>query len=114
MKRLVLDAKWDGNPDYVVSDWEKKTGKAITGRVLEVGKGVTNVEVGDMVTVEEMRGCGHCTPCRNGIPSVIRLVAPGRLDLSPIITATFGLDNVVEAIAQSTAQSDGKIMVPPS
>ena len=31
MRGLVLDAKWDPKPDYVVSDWEKQTGKAITG-----------------------------------------------------------------------------------
>ena len=31
MKALVLDAKWEPRPDYVVSEWEKKTGKAITG-----------------------------------------------------------------------------------
>jgi hypothetical protein len=31
MKGLVLDAKWDPRPDYAVSDWEKETGKAITG-----------------------------------------------------------------------------------
>lgn len=31
MKGLVLDARWDPRPDYKVSDWEKRTGKAITG-----------------------------------------------------------------------------------
>jgi threonine dehydrogenase-like Zn-dependent dehydrogenase len=31
MKGLVLDAKWDPRPDYKVSDWEKRTGKAVTG-----------------------------------------------------------------------------------
>jgi len=47
-------------------------------------------------------------------PNVIRLVASGRLDLSPIITARFNLDDVVKAIAQSTTRSDGKIMVTPN
>jgi threonine dehydrogenase-like Zn-dependent dehydrogenase len=136
MKGLVLDARWDPKPDYVVSDWEKETGKAITGnaiwrypslqvqqwpdpkpgpqdvlveikacgvcgsdmhfyetdkdgyilypgltkfptilgheftgKVVELGKAVTNLKVGDMVTVEEMQWCGHCTPCRNGFPN---------------------------------------------
>lgn len=32
MKGLVLDAKWDPKSDYQVSDWEKETGKAITGK----------------------------------------------------------------------------------
>jgi threonine dehydrogenase-like Zn-dependent dehydrogenase len=136
MKGLVLDAKWDPKPDYKPSDWEKETGKAVTGssiwrhptlevrdwpdpkvgpydvlvavkacgvcgsdmhfyetdkegyilypgltkfptilghefsgQVVEAGKKVTNVKVGDMVTVEEMQWCGRCTPCRNGFPN---------------------------------------------
>ena len=136
MKGLVLDAKWDPRPDYAVSDWEKKTGKAITGnsiwrhpklevrdwedpkpgpnevlvevkacgvcgsdmhfyetdaqnyilypgltkfptilghefsgKVVELGKGVTSIQMGDLVTVEEMIWCGRCTPCRNGFPN---------------------------------------------
>ena len=136
MKGLVLDAKWDPKPDYVVSDWEKETGKAITGnsiwrnptlevrdwpdptpgprdvlldiqacgvcgsdmhfyetddqdyilypgltkfptilghefsgKVIEVGKEVTLLKPGDMVTVEEMIWCGRCIPCRNGYPN---------------------------------------------
>ena len=136
MKGLVLDAKWDPRPDYKPSDWEKETGKAVTGssiwrhprlevrdwpdpkvgpydvlvavnacgvcgsdmhfyetdkegyilypgltkfptilghefsgQVVEAGKNVTNVKVGDMVTVEEMQWCGRCTPCRNGFPN---------------------------------------------
>jgi len=136
MKGLVLDAKWDPKPDYAVSEWEKETGKAITGnsiwrnptlevrdwpdptpgpqdvlleiqacgvcgsdmhfyetddqgyilypgltkfptilghefsgKVVETGKAVTGLEVGDMVTVEEMIWCGRCIPCRNGYPN---------------------------------------------
>ena len=136
MKGLVLDAKWDPKPDYVVSDWEKETGKAITGnsiwrnpslevrdwpdptlgakdvllevqacgvcgsdmhfyetddqdyilypgltkfptilghefsgKVVEVGREVTQLKPGDMVTVEEMIWCGRCIPCRNGYPN---------------------------------------------
>ncbi|MCK5646655.1 MAG: alcohol dehydrogenase catalytic domain-containing protein [Anaerolineales bacterium] len=136
MKGLVLDAKWKPKSDYKVSDWEKETGKAVTGssvwhnptleirdwpdptpgpkevlidiqacgvcgsdmhfyetddedyilypgltkfptilghefsgKVAEVGKDVTLLQVGDMVTVEEMVWCGRCTPCRNGFPN---------------------------------------------
>lgn len=136
MKALVLDAQWDPRPDYKVSDWEKATGKAITGssvwrhpklevrtvpdptpgpddvllkikacgvcgsdihfyehdkddyilypgltkfptitghefagEVVEVGKNVKSLKVGDMVTAEEMIWCGYCTPCRNGFPN---------------------------------------------
>jgi len=136
MKGLVLDAVWEPKPDYVVSEWEKKTGKAITGnsiwrhphlevrdwedpklgpqdvllavqacgvcgsdmhfyetdeddyilypgltkfptilghefsaKVVEVGKEVETLKVGDMVTAEEMIWCGRCIPCRNGYPN---------------------------------------------
>jgi threonine dehydrogenase-like Zn-dependent dehydrogenase len=136
MKGLVLDAKWDPRPTYTVSDWEKKTGKAISGneiwrnptlevrswpdpkpgpqevlleiqacgvcgsdmhfyetdsdnyilypgltkfatilghefsaKVVEIGKDVTLLTPGDMVTVEEMIWCGRCIPCRNGYPN---------------------------------------------
>ena len=136
MKGLVLDAVWEPKPDYTVSNWEKETGKAITGnsiwrhpklqvrevpdpqikpdqillevkacgicgsdmhfyetddqdymlypgltkfpsitghelsgKVVEVGKEVTDLKPGDMVTVEEMIWCGHCIPCRNGYPN---------------------------------------------
>jgi len=136
MKGLVLDAKWDPRPDYALSDWEKGTGKAISGnsvwrypklevrewpdpqpgpnevllaiqacgvcgsdmhfyetdeddyilypgltrfptilghefsgKVVEAGKEVELLKVGDMVTVEEMIWCGRCIPCRNGYPN---------------------------------------------
>lgn len=136
MKGLVLDAQWDPKPDYKVSDWEKKTGKAITGnsiwrnptlevvdwpdpkpgpkevvlevqacgvcgsdmhfyetddqnyilypgltkfptilghefsgKVVAMGKEVSQLESGDMVTAEEMIWCGRCIPCRNGYPN---------------------------------------------
>jgi len=46
-------------------------------------------------------------------PNVIRMVAAGRLDLSPIVTARYGLDATVEAIAKSTERADGKILVKP-
>jgi threonine dehydrogenase-like Zn-dependent dehydrogenase len=136
MKALVLSATWEPKPGYVVSDFEKKTGKAVTGnsvwrypklevkevakpvpapdqvllkvkacgvcgsdihfyetdqdgyvmypgltkfpcitghelsgQVVEVGSAVTDFQVGDMVTAEEMIWCGHCRPCRDGFPN---------------------------------------------
>ena len=136
MKGLVLTAKWEPREGYQVSEFEKTTGKAITGNaiwrypelkvqevekptikpdqvliqikacgvcgsdmhfyetdeddyilypgltkfptilghefsgeIVEVGSEVENLEVGDMVTAEEMIWCGHCFPCRNGFPN---------------------------------------------
>jgi len=42
------------------------------------------------------------------------MVASGRLDLSPIITARYNLEDAVSAIAKSTERADGKIMVKPN
>lgn len=136
MKALVLSAKWEPREGYQLSEFEKKTGKAITGnavwrhpelkvkevekptikpdqvlirvkacgvcgsdmhfyetddqgyilypgltkfptttghefsgQVVEVGSQVRDLEVGDMVTAEEMIWCGYCVPCRNGFPN---------------------------------------------
>lgn len=38
-----------------------------SGRVVELGKGVNSLKVGDMVSVEEMSWCGCCTACRSGL-----------------------------------------------
>jgi threonine dehydrogenase-like Zn-dependent dehydrogenase len=47
-------------------------------------------------------------------PSVIRMVAAGRLNLSPIVTARYGLEATKEAIAKSMKRTDGKILVKPT
>jgi threonine dehydrogenase-like Zn-dependent dehydrogenase len=44
-------------------------------------------------------------------PSVIEMMAAGLIDTTAMVTARYTLDQVVEAIAQSTARTDGKIMV---
>jgi hypothetical protein len=44
-------------------------------------------------------------------PNVIRLMASGAIDTSKMITARYGLDDVVRAIAQSGERRDGKIIV---
>ena len=40
-------------------------GHEVVGVVVAVGAGVTDVEVGDRVTVEPTLVCGHCKPCLN-------------------------------------------------
>ncbi len=44
-------------------------------------------------------------------PSVIRLMAAGRIDLTPIITSRFPLSQGVEAVQKATRRQDGKIMI---
>jgi threonine dehydrogenase-like Zn-dependent dehydrogenase len=65
MKGLVLDAKWDPRSDYEVSDWEKKTGKAISGcsiwryPKLEVSDW-PDPTPGPQEVILEVRACGVC------------------------------------------------------
>ena len=44
-------------------------GHEFSGEVIETGKDVRDLRVGDLVTVEEMIWCGECVPCRNGWPN---------------------------------------------
>lgn len=41
-------------------------GHEFSGQVVEVGEGVTNVQVGDRVTVEPIYACEECEPCKQG------------------------------------------------
>jgi len=65
MRGLVLDAKWDPKPDYTVSDWEKETGKAVTGNsiwrhpTLEVREW-PDPAPGPQDVLIEVQACGVC------------------------------------------------------
>jgi threonine 3-dehydrogenase len=57
--------KWD--------DWSQRTiktpmviGHEYVGEVVEKGRGVKNIEIGDRVTGEGHIACGHCRNCRRG------------------------------------------------
>lgn len=57
--------KWD--------EWSQKTiktpmtiGHEYVGTIVEKGKGVENIEIGDRVTGEGHIACGHCRNCRRG------------------------------------------------
>lgn len=41
-------------------------GHEFSGQVVEVGEGVTNISVGDRVTVEPVYSCGECEACKQG------------------------------------------------
>lgn len=41
-------------------------GHEFSGQVVEVGEGVTNISIGDRVTVEPVYSCGECEACRQG------------------------------------------------
>ena len=65
MKGLVLSAEWDPRPDYALSDWEKKTGKAVTGSAVWRNPTLQVVETADpQIAPDEVllriKACGVC------------------------------------------------------
>jgi scyllo-inosose 3-dehydrogenase len=65
MKGLVLNAKWDPKPDYAVSEFEKTTGKAVTGSSvwrspeLKV-EDVPEPTIGPDDVLLKVKACGVC------------------------------------------------------
>ena len=102
-----------GAPHLTVPEMEKSL--AINGKIVQIGRAAQRVPL-YLETFQVRRSQFYGAQGHSGhgnFPNVIRLVASGRLDLSPIITARYDLDSAVEAIAQSGERRDGKIMVKP-
>jgi len=65
MKGLVLSADWDPKPDYSLSEWEKRTGKAVTGNAVWHNPRLEVVEIAkpeiapDQVLIA-IKACGVC------------------------------------------------------
>jgi threonine dehydrogenase-like Zn-dependent dehydrogenase len=60
-----------GTDLHFAADWTEgwqPLGHEIAAEVVEVGKGVTNVKVGDKVVPEDVTMCGVCQHCKNGEP----------------------------------------------
>lgn len=103
-----------GAPELTVPEMEKAL--AINGKMVQIGRAAKRVpmylEAFQVRRAQAFGAQGHSG--HETFPNVIRLVASGRLDLSPIITARFGLEATVDAIARSTKRADGKIVIKPS
>ena len=103
-----------GAPHLTVPEMAKAL--AINGKIVQIGRAAQRVPMyleAFQVRRSQVFGAqghsGHET-----FPNVIRLVAAGRLDLSPILTARYGLEETVDAIAKATERADGKILVKPN
>jgi threonine dehydrogenase-like Zn-dependent dehydrogenase len=65
MKALILDAQWDPRPGYAVSEFEKRTGKAINGNSiwrnpkLEI-KQIDTPKIGPDEVLIKVKACGIC------------------------------------------------------
>jgi L-iditol 2-dehydrogenase len=58
-----------GTDLHFAADWTEDwmpLGHEIAAEVVEVGKGVTNLKVGDKVIPEDVTMCGMCANCKNG------------------------------------------------
>jgi threonine dehydrogenase-like Zn-dependent dehydrogenase len=103
-----------GAPHLIMPEME--TALAINGKIVQIGRAARRVpmylEAFQVRRAQVFGAQGHSG--HETFPNVIRMVAAGRLDLSPIITARYGLKQTVDAIAKSTERSDGKILVKPN
>lgn len=102
-----------GAPHLTIPEMQESL--AINGKVVQIGRAARQVPM-YLERFQVRRGQVYGAQGHSGhanFPNVIRLVASGRLDLSPIITARYSLDRAVEAIARAVNRSDGKILVKP-
>jgi threonine dehydrogenase-like Zn-dependent dehydrogenase len=103
-----------GVPEVAVPAMEKAL--AVNAKIVQIGRAAKRVpmylEALQVRRAQVFGAQGHSG--HETFPNVIRMVASGRLDLSPIITAKYNLKDTVAAIAKSTERADGKIMVKPN
>jgi threonine dehydrogenase-like Zn-dependent dehydrogenase len=103
-----------GAPHLTIPEMEKAL--AINSKIVQIGRAARKVpmylESFQVRRAQAFGAQGHSG--HETFPNVIRLVAAGRLDLSPIVTARYELEATVDAIAKSTERADGKILVKPN
>lgn len=86
-------------------------GHEFSGRVVEVGDAVTDLEVGDLVTVEEIQWCGLCDACRKGLVNhcthmeELGFTTPGAMAELIAVKAKYCW-NIAELVARSGGERD--------
>jgi threonine dehydrogenase-like Zn-dependent dehydrogenase len=103
-----------GVPHIIIPEMEKAL--AINSKVVQIGRAARRVSM-YLEAFQVRRSQAYGAQGHSGhetFPNVIRMVAAGRLDLSPIITARYGLEDTVAAIVKSGERTDGKILVKPN
>jgi threonine dehydrogenase-like Zn-dependent dehydrogenase len=106
-----LQVEAAGAPDKTIPLMEQCL--AINGKIAQVGRAAIRVPMYlETLQVRRAQVYGSQGHSGHGIfPSVINMMAAGLIDTRQMITARYALDNVVDAIAQSTARRDAKVMV---
>ena len=89
---------------------------AVGGKVIQLGISPKKAEISPFNY--QKNGCsyyGSVGSSGHGIyPLVIRLMALGRLDLSSLISKTFGIDDAVLALHEAVKATEGKYLVTPN
>lgn len=89
-------------------------GHEIAGDVVEIGKNVSKVKVGDRVTVEPHIGCGTCEFCKQGLVNIcLNKKAPG----TPAWIGTFveyfnAPEKTVYKLADKVSYEEGTLVEP--
>lgn len=94
---------------------EMEKAMAIDGKIVQIGMVAGRTPVG--LLAFQVKGAhfhgsiGHSG--HDNFPSVIRLMAAGRIDMTKAVTNRFSLDQAGGAIAQSASLHEGKVLVRP-
>ncbi len=102
-----------GAPSKTLPEMEKCL--AINGKIVQIGRGAERVPM-YLEMLQVRRGQIFGTQGHSGdaiFPSVIRMMASGRIDMTPMITARYDLAKTVDAIKESRERGHGKITVKP-
>jgi threonine dehydrogenase-like Zn-dependent dehydrogenase len=83
-----------------------------SGKIVQLGMGEERVPV-SVLRMQWQRLHIHGSVGHTGgiFPHAIRLMASKRMDLSPMVTSRFSLDEAIEAIKQAEQLGDAKVMV---
>jgi hypothetical protein len=102
-----------GAPEQTIPEMEKTL--AINGKIVQIGRAAQRVPMYlEAFQVRRSQVYGSQGHSGHGIfPSVIRMMAAGLVDVTPIITSRFNLDRAVEALEKATLREDGKITIKP-
>jgi threonine dehydrogenase-like Zn-dependent dehydrogenase len=100
-----------GDAPYTIPEMERST--APNGRIVYLGRAERSTPMSlDGLVSGAQKIVGARGHSGYGIfPNIIRLIATGRMDPRPMITARFPFDEALAALERSSARIDGKILV---